>query len=94
MPVAHHDGAYVAGPGGVEALLQGRQVLLRYVSPEGKDDPAYNFNCAEHAIAGIAKKRYRIRAGCDIFRGAEAGKRLVGTREMGDAVLAKLEKLG
>jgi 3-isopropylmalate dehydrogenase len=29
----------------------------------------------------------------DIYRGDTAGKRLVGTREMGDAVLAKLEKL-
>jgi 3-isopropylmalate dehydrogenase len=30
----------------------------------------------------------------DIFRGEQAGKKLVGTREMGDAVLAKLDQLG
>jgi phosphoribosylformylglycinamidine synthase len=29
---------------------------LRYVSPQGKDDPDFNFNGAEDAIAGLASR--------------------------------------
>jgi phosphoribosylformylglycinamidine synthase len=35
-------------------------VLFRYSAPDGKLDPAYNFNGATNAIAGIVSKKLNV----------------------------------
>jgi len=53
MPIAHQDGAYTAPADVLERLEGDGQVLLRYTSPSGERDPAWNLNGADGAIAGL-----------------------------------------
>jgi phosphoribosylformylglycinamidine synthase len=55
MPVAHHDGAYIADRKTLDELEDQGQVLLRY-APAGGDDGRFNPNGAENAIAGISSR--------------------------------------
>ncbi len=60
VPVAHGEGNYVAD-GETLARLEGEgRVLFRYVSPQGELDPAWNFNGATNAIAGILSERGNV----------------------------------
>jgi phosphoribosylformylglycinamidine synthase subunit PurQ / glutaminase len=54
VPIAHGEGNYVADAATLERLEGDGRVLYRYVSPEGRLDPAWNVNGASNAIAGIA----------------------------------------
>jgi phosphoribosylformylglycinamidine synthase I len=54
VPVAHGEGNYVADAQTIARLEGEGRVLLRYVSPQGRLDPAWNHNGTTNAIAGIA----------------------------------------
>ena len=56
VPVAHGEGNYVADAETIKRLEGEGRVLFRYVSPEGKLDPAWNFNGATNAICGITNE--------------------------------------
>jgi phosphoribosylformylglycinamidine synthase I len=56
VPIAHAEGNYEDAPGKLDALESNRQVVFRYVTPEGEradEDPQWNPNGAARAIAGI-----------------------------------------
>ena len=56
MPIAHGEGNYEDAPAKLDALEANRQVVFRYVTPEGEradDDPRWNPNGAARAIAGV-----------------------------------------
>jgi phosphoribosylformylglycinamidine synthase I len=54
MPIAHGEGNYEASDEELDRLEANRQVVFRYVSPDGDVDPAWNFNGSARAIAGVA----------------------------------------
>jgi phosphoribosylformylglycinamidine synthase I len=54
MPIAHGEGNYEDSPAALDRLEAARQVVFRYVSPEGALDDAWNWNGAARAIAGVA----------------------------------------
>jgi phosphoribosylformylglycinamidine synthase I len=56
VPVAHGEGNYVADAETIARLEGEGRVLFRYVSPDGDRDPAWNFNGATNAIAGITNE--------------------------------------
>ncbi|MBI3449142.1 MAG: phosphoribosylformylglycinamidine synthase subunit PurQ [Acidobacteria bacterium] len=60
MPISHGEGNYVADPGTLERLEGEGRVLFRYTSPEGRLDPAFNFNGSMNAIAGILNERGNV----------------------------------
>jgi phosphoribosylformylglycinamidine synthase I len=56
MPIAHAEGNYEDAPGKLDALEANRQVVFRYVTPDGDradGDPQHNPNGSARAIAGI-----------------------------------------
>jgi phosphoribosylformylglycinamidine synthase subunit PurQ / glutaminase len=56
IPIAHGEGNYEDSPERLDALEANRQVVFRYVTPEGTradGDPQWNPNGAARAIAGI-----------------------------------------
>ncbi len=56
FPSAHAEGRFLPGPGlSVDALDETEQIALRYVGPDGDEDPAYpwNPNGSPGAVAGI-----------------------------------------
>ncbi|HJZ77869.1 MAG TPA: phosphoribosylformylglycinamidine synthase subunit PurQ, partial [Vicinamibacterales bacterium] len=53
IPIGHGEGNYFAPPELLEAIEKNRQVILRYTSPEGTVDDAWNPNGSAHAIAGL-----------------------------------------
>ena len=57
LPVAHHEGRYVADEATLERLEGDGRVALRYVRHDGADDPTANPNGSLHAIAGIVDER-------------------------------------
>ncbi len=63
MPIAHAEGNYEDEAGRLDALEASRQVVFRYVTPEGAradDDPQWNPNGAARAIAGIVNERGNV----------------------------------
>jgi phosphoribosylformylglycinamidine synthase len=60
MPIAHMEGNYVTSADELARLEERRQVVFRYVAPGGELDPAWNFNGALAAIAGIANLRGNV----------------------------------
>ena len=59
MPIAHAEGNYEDEAGRLDALEANRQVVFRYVTPEGEradGDPQWNPNGAARAIAGIVNE--------------------------------------
>ena len=53
MPIAHGEGRYYAEPSQLDRIESEGRVLFRYCDPAGADDPAFNPNGSERAIAGI-----------------------------------------
>jgi phosphoribosylformylglycinamidine synthase subunit PurQ / glutaminase len=53
VPIAHGEGNYVADQDTMDRLEGGGRVVLRYAAPDGSLDPAWNFNGASNAIAGV-----------------------------------------
>ena len=60
MPAANGEGNYIADAETLARLEGEGRVLFRYTSPEGKLDPAYNFNGATNAIAGILSEKLNV----------------------------------
>jgi phosphoribosylformylglycinamidine synthase len=56
MPVAHAEGNFEDTPEALDRLEAGQRVVLRYVSPEGEVDDAWNPNGSARAIAGITNE--------------------------------------
>lgn len=56
LPIAHAEGNYEDAPGKLDALEANRQVVFRYVAPDGSradGDPQHNPNGSARGIAGI-----------------------------------------
>jgi phosphoribosylformylglycinamidine synthase I len=53
VPIAHGDGNYFADDETLARLEGEDRVAFRYVSPDGRVEPAWNPNGAQRAIAGI-----------------------------------------
>jgi phosphoribosylformylglycinamidine synthase len=53
VPVAHGEGNFIADEGTIARLEGEGRVLFRYTSPDGALDPAWNYNGATNAIAGV-----------------------------------------
>jgi phosphoribosylformylglycinamidine synthase subunit PurQ / glutaminase len=56
LPIAHAEGNYEDAPEKLDALEANRQVVFRYVAPDGSradDDPQHNPNGSARGIAGI-----------------------------------------
>jgi phosphoribosylformylglycinamidine synthase I len=60
MPVAHGEGNYIADADTIARLEAEGRVLFRYTAPDGKLDPAFNFNGATNAIAGILSEKRNV----------------------------------
>jgi phosphoribosylformylglycinamidine synthase len=60
IPVAHGEGNYTADKETIERLEGDGRVLFRYVSPEGKVGPLWNYNGATNAIAGILSEKLNV----------------------------------
>jgi len=60
VPVAHGEGNYIADSQTIARLEDEGRVLFRYTTPDGKLDPAFNFNGATHAIAGIISEQRNV----------------------------------
>jgi phosphoribosylformylglycinamidine synthase I len=60
VPVAHGEGNYIADSGTIARLEDEGRVLFRYTAPDGELDPAFNFNGATHAIAGILSEERNV----------------------------------
>ena len=53
IPVAHHDGNYVAGDDELERMEDRVQIAFRYCSPDGALTSAANPNGSERNVAGV-----------------------------------------
>jgi phosphoribosylformylglycinamidine synthase len=53
LPIAHGEGNYEHFPAELDRLESERQVVFRYVAPDGSVDDAWNFNGSARAIAGV-----------------------------------------
>jgi phosphoribosylformylglycinamidine synthase subunit PurQ / glutaminase len=60
VPVAHGEGNYIADTDTIARLEDEGRVLFRYTTPDGKLDPAFNFNGATNAIAGILSEQRNV----------------------------------
>jgi phosphoribosylformylglycinamidine synthase subunit PurQ / glutaminase len=60
VPVAHGEGNYVADADTIARIENEGRVLFRYTAPDGKLDPAFNFNGATNAIAGILSEKHNV----------------------------------
>jgi phosphoribosylformylglycinamidine synthase len=60
VPVAHGEGNYIADKDTIARLEGDGRVLFRYTAPDGALDPAYNFNGATNAIAGILSEDLNV----------------------------------
>ena len=60
VPTAHGEGNYVADRETIDRLEGEGKVLLRYTAPDGSLDPAWNFNGATNAIAGLVNDRDNV----------------------------------
>ncbi|MBA4406093.1 phosphoribosylformylglycinamidine synthase I [bacterium] len=60
IPVAHGDGNYFTDESNLKELETNKQILFRYVSPEGKLEAGYNPNGSLNNIAGIINKRKNV----------------------------------
>ena len=53
IPIAHMEGNYFCDPATLAELERNSQIVFRYASPDGRDDPGANPNGALAGIAGI-----------------------------------------
>jgi phosphoribosylformylglycinamidine synthase subunit PurQ / glutaminase len=60
VPTAHGEGNYVADSQTIARLEDEGRVLFRYTAPDGRLDPAFNFNGATNAIAGIVSEKRNV----------------------------------
>jgi phosphoribosylformylglycinamidine synthase subunit PurQ / glutaminase len=60
IPIGHGEGNYFAAPDVVQRLETNRQVILRYVTAEGRVDAEANPNGSVNGIAGICNERRNV----------------------------------
>ena len=60
MPVAHHDGAYIADPETLAQLRSENRVAFRYTDASGEPLPQANPNGSMDSIAGILSANRRV----------------------------------
>jgi phosphoribosylformylglycinamidine synthase len=60
LPIAHGEGNYEHFPAELDRLEANRQVVFRYVNPQGELDDAWNFNGSARAIAGVVNERGNV----------------------------------
>jgi phosphoribosylformylglycinamidine synthase I len=60
MPVAHGEGCFFADDATLRELNERRQIILRYVTPDGRVDPSGNPNGSLENIAGICNREGNV----------------------------------
>jgi phosphoribosylformylglycinamidine synthase subunit PurQ / glutaminase len=60
IPIAHSDGNYSCDEATLAELEENRQILLRYTTPDGKDDNTGNPNGSLANIAGICNRERNV----------------------------------
>jgi len=60
IPIAHGDGNYTCDEATLAALEKNRQVIFRYTTEDGKNDPAGNPNGSIANIAGICNRERNV----------------------------------
>jgi phosphoribosylformylglycinamidine synthase subunit PurQ / glutaminase len=60
MPIAHGEGNYFDTEEALDRLEGERQVVFRYVSPQGEVTPAWNVNGSARAIAGVCNREGNV----------------------------------
>ncbi len=60
IPIAHNDGNYFCAPETLAELERGEQIVFRYTTPEGREEPAANPNGSIANIAGICNRQRNV----------------------------------
>jgi phosphoribosylformylglycinamidine synthase len=60
VPAAHGEGNFTADRETIARLEGEGRVLFRYTAPDGELDPAFNFNGATNAIAGVLSDKLNV----------------------------------
>jgi len=60
IPIAHSDGNYTCDQSTLTELEKNRQVIFRYITPDGSDDTAGNPNGSIANIAGICNRERNV----------------------------------
>jgi phosphoribosylformylglycinamidine synthase len=60
MPIAHKEGRYIIPSEKLKELEEEKQVVLRYVGPNGEIDSIFNPNGSINNIAGIVNKNRNV----------------------------------
>jgi phosphoribosylformylglycinamidine synthase len=60
MPIAHGDGNYFCDPVTLADLERNHQIVLRYTTPEGREDASANPNGSLANIAGICNRERNV----------------------------------
>ena len=60
IPIKHGEGQFVAAEADLDRLEANGQVALRYCSPAGEVDEAFNPNGAARSIAGVRNERGNV----------------------------------
>jgi phosphoribosylformylglycinamidine synthase I len=60
LPVAHGEGCFFADAATLQELNEGRQIILRYATPDGRLDSAANPNGSIENIAGICNREGNV----------------------------------
>jgi phosphoribosylformylglycinamidine synthase I len=59
-PIAHNDGNYTCDEHTLAELEKNHQIVFRYTTPDGTNDPAGNPNGSLHNIAGVCNRERNI----------------------------------
>ncbi len=60
VPIAHSDGNYTTEPETLRELEENDQILFRYSTPDGREDPSANPNGSMENIAGIVNRERNV----------------------------------
>ena len=60
IPIAHNDGNYNVDEATLAELERNRQIIFRYTTPDGSDDPRGNPNGSMANIAGICNRERNV----------------------------------
>jgi phosphoribosylformylglycinamidine synthase subunit PurQ / glutaminase len=60
VPIAHGEGNYYAPPDVLDRLERNRQIIFRYVNPQGETTDEANPNGSIHNIAGICNEARNV----------------------------------
>lgn len=60
LPIAHGDGNYFCDEATLASLEHNRQIVFRYTTPDGREDPAANPNGSLANIAGVCNRERNV----------------------------------